>query len=106
MNTAPASKPRNSNTRKINTDVVRIMVELGELVRNHDNADLSTPPLMEKMAGRIREERFVERALLVSYLTLALPDTAETRDALEKVFGGEHRRSPASVPGSDSGVTP
>jgi hypothetical protein len=98
----PVYKP--SQTRKVNTDVVRIMLELSEMMRA-SNAALDDKSMMEKVADRIREERMVERAMIVSYLTLALPDTAETRTALEYVFGGSHRRMSAAVlGGGDSGV--
>lgn len=99
------SGPRPSATRKINTDVVRIMLELSELVKGHDVLDLSSPALMEKVAHRVREERFVERALLVNFLLMELPDLPEVRLGLERAFGGEHRRSAALAAGSDSGHT-
>lgn len=42
---------------------------------------------------RIREERLTERALIVRFLGLVLPDNAETREAIADVYSGEHRRS-------------
>ncbi len=95
--------PRISATRKINTDTIRIMIELTELVREaHDNLDAPDHQLMERLANRVREERFVERALLVNFLTMNLPDTEETRDLLNRAFGGEHRRLEALSAGSDA----
>ena len=97
------SGPRISETRKINTDTIRIMLELGELVREAgDDLAMPRPPLMERIANRVREERFTERALIVNFLLLRLPDAAGTRDALALVFGGEHRRLAAVEPGSDA----
>lgn len=86
--------PRRSATREISTDVVRIMCELTELVKDH-NFEEPTPSLLERLSERVREERLVERAVLINFLAMHLEDTEGVRDLLGKAFGGEHRRTPA-----------